>query len=67
MNDVKTQTKHTNIADVVLGRIKKYYGKKKKKHFKRRKKKYEAYFEDEKGVFIIENFTRDVIERCKLP
>ena len=29
MNDVKTQTKHTNIADVVLGRIKKYHGKKK--------------------------------------
>ena len=67
MNDVKTQTKHTNIADVVLGRIKKYYGKKNKKHFKRRKKKYRAYFEDEKGVFIVENFTRDVIERCKLP
>ena len=67
MNDVKTQAKHTNIADVVLGRIKKYYGKETKNISKEEKQKYKAYFEDEKGVFIFEKLTRDVIERCKLP
>ena len=66
-NDLKTQTKHTNIADVVLGGIKKYYGKKTKNISKEEKQKYKAYFEDEKGVFIIEKLTCDAIERCKLP
>ena len=39
MSDVETQTKHSSIAEVNLGRIKKYYGKKTKKHFRRRKTK----------------------------
>ena len=30
MSDVETQTKHSNIAELVLGRIKKYYDKKTK-------------------------------------
>ena len=67
MSDLKTQTKHSNIAEVVLGRIKKYYGKKTKKISEEEKQKYKAYFEDEKGVFIIEKLIRDVIEHCKLP
>ena len=64
-------SKHKQSIQILLmlswEELKSIMAKKKKKHFKRRKKKYEAYFEDEKGVFIIENFTRDVIERCKLP
>ena len=34
---------------------------------KKEKQKYKAFFEDEKGIFIIEKFTSDIIERCKLP
>ena len=30
MSDIETQIKYLNIAEVVLGRIKKYYGKKTK-------------------------------------
>ena len=47
--------------------LKSIMAKKTKNISKEEKKKYKAYFEDEKGVFIVENFTRDVIERCKLP
>ena len=68
MSDFKTQRKHTNIADVVLGRIKKYYCKKKQKNIsEEEKQKYKTYFEGAKGIFIIEKLIRDVIERCKLP
>ena len=34
---------------------------------KEKKEKYKAFFEGEKGIFIIEKLTRDIIERCKLP
>ena len=67
MSDVKTQTKHTNIIDVALKRIRKYCGKKTKYITKEEKEKYKAFFEGEKGIFIIEKLTRDIIERCKLP
>ena len=58
MSDVKTQTKHTNIDDVVLKRIRKYCGKKTKEE----KEKYKAFFEGEKDIFIIEKLTCDIIE-----
>ena len=67
MSDVKTQVKHTNIDDLALKRIRKYYGKKTKDITKEEKEKYKAFFEGEKGIFIIEKLTRDIIERCKLP
>ena len=67
MSDVKTQTKHSNIAEIVLRRIKKYYGKKIKNISEEEKQKYKAYFEGEKDVFVIEKLTRDIIECCKLP
>ena len=67
MIDVKTQAKHTNIDDVALKRIRKYCGKKTKDIIKEEKEKYKAFFEGEKGIFIIEKLTRDIIERCKLP
>ena len=37
MSDIEIQLGQSNIADVVLKRIKKYLGKKKKVHYKRRK------------------------------
>ena len=67
MSDVDTQTKHSNIAEVVLGRIKKYFDKKARNITEEEKQTNKACFDGEKGVFIIEKRTRDVIERCKLP
>ena len=40
---------------------------KKKDITKNEKENYKAFFEGEKGIFIIEKFTREMIERCKLP
>ena len=64
---LKHKAKHSNIANVALKKIRKYYGKKTKDIKKEEKQKYKAYFEGEKGVFIIEKFTRDIIEPFKLP
>ena len=65
MSDVERKIGHSNIADVELKRIRKYYGKKTKDITE--KEKYKAFFEGEEGIFIIEKLTRDIIERCKLP
>ena len=61
------QIKHSSICDIALKRIRKYYGKKAKDITEEEKQKYKAYFEGKPGIFIIEKFTHDVIERCKLP
>ena len=34
---------------------------------RQRRRKYKAFFKNEKGIFIIEKLTRDIIERFKLP
>ena len=47
----ETQTKHSNIAEVVIRRIRKYYGKKTKDITEKEKRTYKAYFEGEKGCF----------------
>ena len=39
VSDLETQIKHSNICDIALKRIKKYYGKKNKKHHGKRKTK----------------------------
>ena len=65
MSDVETKIKHSNICDLALKRIKKYYGKKTKNITEEEKQKYKAYFEGETGIFIIEKLTSDIIERCK--
>ena len=39
MNEVEIQTNHTNIYNIALERIRKYYGKRSKTHHKRRKRK----------------------------
>ena len=67
MSDIETKLGHSNIDDVVLKRIRKYCGKKTKDITKEEKEKYKAFFKGKEGVFIIEKFTRDIIEHCKLP
>ena len=67
MSDLETQIKHSNIYDIALKRIGKYCRKKTKDITEEEKQKYKAFFEGETGIFIIENLTRDIIERCKLP
>ena len=67
MSDIEIQLGHTNIADVVLKRIRKHLGKKAKHITKEEKEQHKCYFENKKGVFIIEKLDRDIIERCKLP
>ena len=67
MSDVKIQTKHWNIAEVALRRIKKYYGKKAKNISEEEKQKNKPYFKGETGVFVIEKLTHDTTERCRLP
>ena len=67
MRDVEMQTKHANIYDLALKRIRKYCGKKTKDITEEEKEKYKTFSEGETGIFIIEKLTRDIIERCKLP
>ena len=67
MRDIETQINHSNIANVVLGRIRKYFGKRTRHITEKEKKQCKCYFENGKGVFINERLARDVIERCKLP
>ena len=67
MGDIEMQINHSNIADVVLGRIRKYFGKRTRHITEKEKKQNKCYFENEKGVFRNERLARDVIERCKLP
>ena len=44
VSDLETQIKHSNIANVALKRIRKYYGKKTKRHYRRRKTKRQNIF-----------------------
>ena len=44
MSDAGRQIGHSNIAEVVLGRIKKYYGKKKKTFQKKKNKNVKRIF-----------------------
>ena len=67
MSDIEIQLRHSNIYHIALERIKRYCGKKTKDITEEEKEKYKAFFEGEAGIFIIERFTRDIIERCKLP
>ena len=52
MSDVKKQTKHTNIDDVALERIRKYCGKK-PKTLQKKKKKNVKHFMKVKQVFSL--------------
>ena len=67
VSDVEIQIKNSNICNIAAKRIRKYCGKKTKDITEEEKQKYKAFFENGKGIFIIEKLTRDIIERCKLP
>ena len=66
MSDIEKQLGHSNIADVLLKRIRKYCSKKKKNITKEEKEKYKAFFEGEENFYIIEKLVRDITERYKL-
>ena len=65
MSHIEIQLGYLNIANVALKRIRKYCGK--KNITGEEKEKYKIRFRGEKGIFIIEKLTRDIIERYKLP
>ena len=67
MSDIEIQLEHSNIANVMLKRIRKYCGKKTKNITKEEKQKYKTFFESEGNIFIIEKHAHDITERCKLP
>ena len=66
ISDIKTQLGHSNIADVALKRIRKYYSKKTEDITEEEKQKCKAYFKGKERVFIIEKLACDIIDRCKL-
>ena len=65
MSDIEIQLGYSNICDIALKRIWKYCGKKTKDITEEEKQKYKAFFENDKGVFIIEKLTFDIIEHSK--
>ena len=65
MSHIEIQLGYLNIANVALKRIRKYCGK--KNITGEEKEKYKIRFRGEKGIFIIEKLTRDIIECYKLP
>ena len=67
MSQIETQLGHSNIADAMSKRIRKYCGKKTKDITEEEKQKYKAFFKSQEGVFIIQKLARNIIERCKLP
>ena len=58
MSDLEIQLRHSNIANFVLKRIRKYCGK--KKDITEEEKKYKPFFANGKGIFIIEKLPRDI-------
>ena len=55
MSDVKTQTKHTNIDDVALKRIRKYCGKKQKTSQQKKKKNTKHFLKVKKVFSLLKN------------
>ena len=53
MRDVERQIGHSDIAEVVLGKIKKYYGKKAKNISEGEKQKYKKHILKVKQVFLL--------------
>ena len=67
MGHIEIQLEHSNIADVVLKRMRKWCGKITKNITEEEKDKYKASFEGEEGAFIAQKFACDVTKHCKLP
>ena len=55
MSDIQTQLGHSNIADVALRRIRKYYGKKTEDITKEEKQKYKAYLKIKRVFLLLKN------------
>ena len=53
VSDLETQIKHSNICDIALKRIKKYYGKKNKKTSRKKKNKNIKHILKVKQVFLL--------------
>ena len=53
VSDLETQIKHSNICDIALKRIKKYYGKKKQKTSRKKKNKNIKRILKAKQVFLL--------------
>ena len=60
MSDVEIQLGHSNIANVAL-EVGSIVGKKTKYITEEEKEQYKAFFEGEKGIFIIEKLIRHII------
>ena len=67
MSDIEEKLYHSNIADPVLKRIEKYYGKKINYITEKEKQIYKTCFNGKTGVYILEKLGCDLIEGCKLP
>ena len=55
MSDVKTQTKHSNIDDIALKRIRKYCGKKTKDIQKKKKKNTKHFLKVKRVLLLLKN------------
>ena len=55
ISDIKTQTKHTNIDDVALKRIRKNCGKKQKTSQKKKKKNTKHFLKMKKVFSLLKN------------
>ena len=53
ISDIEIQHGHSNNADVVLKRIRKYLGKKKKKNITKKEKKNTKHFLKVKRIFLL--------------
>ena len=55
ISDIEIQHGHSNNADVVLKRIRKYCGKKKKEHYKKRKKNTKHFLKVKRIFLLLKN------------
>ena len=67
MSDIEEKLYHSNIANPMLKRIEKYYGKKINYITEKEKQIYKICFNGKTGVYILEKLGCDLIEGCKLP
>ena len=66
MIEIEIQLGHSNIADPVLKRIRKYYGKKQKTLQKKKNKNTKHILKVKRVFLLLKKFKRDIIEGCKL-
>ena len=62
ISDIEEKLNHSNIADPVLKRIEKSYGKKINYITEKEKQKYKIFLIGQTGVYIVEKLERDLTE-----